>query len=132
AFAARARQGQRRKAGASPFVRHVRRVCLLLRHVFGIDDRQALMADALHDTVEDTTTDCDELKEEFGAEVAGWVAALSKDKRLPDEEREKAYEAQLAKASWQVKVCKLADTFDNLMDSTHMPAEKRQCSIRNA
>ena len=26
----------------------------------------------------------------------------------------------------------MADTFDNLMDSTHMPAEKRARSIRNA
>ena len=132
AFAARAHQGQLRKDGRTPYASHVFRVCLVVRQVFGIDDVSALTAAVLHDTVEDTTTDYDELKEEFGAEVAGWVADLSKDKRLPEDEREKAYEAQLAKASWQVKVCKLADTFDNLMDSTHMPAEKRHRSIRNA
>jgi guanosine-3',5'-bis(diphosphate) 3'-pyrophosphohydrolase len=132
AFAARAHQGQLRKDEKTPYASHVFRVCLIVRQVFGIEDASILAAAVLHDTVEDTTTDYDDLEKEFGPEVAGWVADLSKDKRLPDAEREKAYEAQLAKAPWQVKVCKLADTLDNLMDSTHMPAEKRQRSIRNA
>lgn len=124
AFAARAHQGKLRKDGTTPYVSHVFRVCLVLRHVFGIDDQQALMAAALHDTVEDTDTDFDDLKEEFGDEVAGWVAALSKDKRLPEEQREPAYAEALARAPWQVKVCKLADIYDNVMDS--IPREPRQ------
>src|SRR5437899_8822182 len=94
-FATRAHQGQLRKDGRTPYASHVFRVCLIVRQVFGIDDVSVLMAAVLHDTVEDTTTDYDELKEEFGAEVAGWVADLSKDKRLPDDQREKAYETQL-------------------------------------
>ena len=89
AFAARAHQGKLRKDGATPYVSHVFRVCLVLRHIFGINDQQALMAAALHDTVEDTDTDFDDLKEKFGTDVASWVAALSKDKRLADEERER-------------------------------------------
>src|SRR5207244_12460807 len=101
----------------TPYASHVFRVCLIVRQVFGVDDASVLTAAALHDTIEDTTTDYDELKEEFGAEVAGWVADLSKDKRLPDAEREKAYETPLAKASRQVKVAKLAHVFDNLMES---------------
>jgi guanosine-3',5'-bis(diphosphate) 3'-pyrophosphohydrolase len=131
-FAARVHQGQLRKDGRTPYASHVFRVCLIVRQVFGIDDASVLTAAVLHDTVEDTTTDYDDLKDEFGAEVAGWVADLSKDKRLPDAEREKAYETQLAQASWQVKVCKLADSFDNLMDSAHLPADKKARSIRNA
>jgi guanosine-3',5'-bis(diphosphate) 3'-pyrophosphohydrolase len=131
-FAARAHKGQLRKDGKTPYASHVFRVCLILRHVFGINDASALTAAVLHDTVEDTTTDFDELKDEFGEKVAGWVADLSKDKRLPDTEREKAYEARLAQATWEVKVCKLADVFDNLMDSVHMPAEKKARSVRNA
>ena len=132
AFAARAHHGQLRKDGRTPYASHVFRVCLIVRHVFGIDDASALTVAVLHDTVEDTTTDFDELKEEFDEKVADWVANLSKDKRLPDAEREKQYEAQLAQSSWQVKVCKLADIFDNLMDSIHMPPEKKARSIRNA
>src|SRR5205807_6860456 len=92
--------------------------CLVLRHVFGVDDPQTLTAAVLHDTIEDTTTDFDDLEEHYGAEVAQWVSLLSKDKRLPDHEREAAYAAGLASAPWQVKVCKLADMYDNLTDST--------------
>jgi guanosine-3',5'-bis(diphosphate) 3'-pyrophosphohydrolase len=125
AFAARAHQGKLRKDGATPYVSHVFRVCLVLRHVFGIDDRQALMAAALHDTVEDTDTDFDDLKEAFGDEVASWVAALSKDKRLPEAQREQAYAEALARAPWQVKVCKLADVYDNVMDSLHSEPQQR-------
>jgi (p)ppGpp synthase/HD superfamily hydrolase len=117
-FAARAHQGQLRKDGTTPYAAHPCRVVLVLRHVFGIDDPDALTAALLHDTIEDTNTDFDDLEEKYGAKVASWVSTLSKDKRLPDDEREAAYAAGLAAASWQVKVCKLADVFDNLMDST--------------
>jgi guanosine-3',5'-bis(diphosphate) 3'-pyrophosphohydrolase len=131
-FAARAHRGQVRKDGATPYASHVFRACLVVRHVFGIDDPQALTAAVLHDTVEDTTTDFDDLEERFGAEVAGWVALLSKDKRVRDDEREQTYEAGLARAPWQVRVCKLADIFDNLMDSAHTRPEMRARTFRRS
>src|SRR5215207_9659113 len=90
-FAARAHDGQRRKDGRTPYVSHVFRVCLLLREVLRVDDPRVLTAAVLHDTIEDTTTDFDDLEERFGKEVAGWVAALTKDKALPFEEREAKY-----------------------------------------
>jgi (p)ppGpp synthase/HD superfamily hydrolase len=117
AFAARAHQGQLRKDKATPYVSHVFRVCFIVRHVFGVTDARALMAAALHDTIEDTTTDYDDLKKEFGEDVAAWVAVLSKDKRLEERPREETYVHGLADAPWQVKVCKLADIVDNLLDS---------------
>ena len=123
-FAARAHEHQRRKDGRTPYVSHPFRVCLILRHVFGLEDAQALTAAALHDTLEDTTTDFDDLAEHFGREVAEWVAALSKDKRLPEPQREQAYLAQLAQAPWQVKLCKLADLFDNGLDSRQLQPAK--------
>jgi guanosine-3',5'-bis(diphosphate) 3'-pyrophosphohydrolase len=132
AFAARAHRGQLRKDGQTPYVSHVFRVCFILRDVFGVTDAKALTAAVLHDTVEDTTTDFDDLQEEFGTDVASWVAALSKDKRRVCDEREALYEKQLAQAPWQVQVCKLADIFDNLLDMPHMPAYKRARSLRNA
>src|SRR3954464_9445761 len=95
-FAARAHHGQMRKDGETPYASHVFRVCLVLRHVFGIDDVQALTAAVLHDTIEDTTTDFDDLEDRFGADVARWAALLSKDTRLPEEEREQEYMRRLA------------------------------------
>jgi guanosine-3',5'-bis(diphosphate) 3'-pyrophosphohydrolase len=132
AFAARAHQGQLRKDGKTPYASHVFRVCLIVRHVFGVEDAGVLQAAVLHDTIEDTTTDFDDIEKEFGAQVASWVAALSKEKRLQEENREKAYEAELARSPWQVKVCKLADIFDNLLDSVHVQEEKRNRTLRNA
>jgi len=124
AFAARAHGLQLRKDGKTPYFSHPFRVCLLARDLFGVTDYQVLTAAVLHDTVEDTTTDLDDL-ECFGTEVAGWVALLSKDKRLPEEERERAYGEALRRAPWQVRLCKLADMYDNLMDSTSLGARKR-------
>jgi len=129
-FAARAHQGQLRKDGKTPYASHVFRACLVLRHVFGIDDPRSLTTAALHDTIEDTTTDFDDLEEKFGRQVAEWVALLSKDSRLPEDEREKAYIAGLVKAPWQVKAAKLADIFDNLMDMKSSSAEKRAKTLK--
>ena len=131
-FAARAHEGQMRKDGRTPYVSHPFRVCLVLVEVFRIADRAALIAGLLHDVLEDTTTDFDDLAERFGVETASWAAALSKDKRLPEHEREDAYLRQLAAAPWQVKVCKMADVFDNLLDSPSTSREQQARTLRNA
>jgi (p)ppGpp synthase/HD superfamily hydrolase len=130
AFSARAHDGQLRKDQKTPYVSHVFRVCLIVRDLFGFDDPRMLMTALLHDTVEDTTTDFDEIAEKFSPEIAQWVALLTKDKRLAEDEREAAYLRQLTTAPWQVQACKLADVYDNLTDLPTMPAEKRQQSLR--
>lgn len=128
-FAAKAHQFQKRKDGLTPYVAHVFRVCLTVRHVFGIADPKVLTAALLHDTIEDTPTDFDDVAEQFGADVAGWVAALTKDMRLPDDSREDAYRAVLAAAPWQVIACKLADLYDNLSDSRHLSPNSRARTV---
>ena len=131
-FAARAHRNQVRKDGQTPYAAHPFRVCLIVRHVFGIDDPEYLTAALLHDTIEDTTTDYDDLDERFGARVAGWVAELTKDMRLPDDEREAAYMRTLAASPPAVKVAKLADIFDNLTDSRHLPVPARQRTVERS
>lgn len=132
ALAARAHQGQIRKDGKTPYVSHVFRVCLIIAQRFGISDPQVLQAALLHDTIEDTTTDFDDLAEHFSPTVAQWAAWLTKDKRLPDDARERAYRKMLRQAPWQVQVAKLADVYDNLLDSTHLDAAKREHSHARA
>src|SRR5947209_15773822 len=105
AFAARAHHGQLRKDRATPYHSHVFRVCLIARHVFGVEDPAVLTAAVLHDTVEDTTTDFDDLEERFGTEIAGSVALLSKDTRQPAAQRARAYSAGLRSAPWPVQRC---------------------------
>lgn len=116
AFAARAHTGQLRKDKATPYFSHAARVAMTLRHVFECADPIALAAALLHDTIEDTTTDYDDLEEHFGAEVAGIVAALTKIMILPEYTREPEYDARLAKADWRARLIKLADAYDNLSD----------------
>jgi (p)ppGpp synthase/HD superfamily hydrolase len=131
-FAARAHEGHVRKDDMTPYASHPFRVCLIVRQLFGFDDPRMLCAALLHDTVEDTKTDFDDLAEKFSPEVAEWVGLLTKDKRLPDTKREKAYVKALQGAPWQVQVCKLADIYDNLSDLAAMPAEKREKSLERA
>ncbi|MBC8871225.1 MAG: bifunctional (p)ppGpp synthetase/guanosine-3',5'-bis(diphosphate) 3'-pyrophosphohydrolase [Planctomycetes bacterium] len=124
-FAARHHEGQLRKDGRTPYVAHPARVLAILTSVFGVKDPEVLAAGVLHDTIEDTLADCDDLIEEFGERVAGFVALLTKDKRLPEEERERTYFEALAAAPLEVKLCKLADTYDNLDDSSDLSVEFR-------
>lgn len=131
-FAARAHQGQFRNDGQTPYASHPFRVFTVLSRVFGVDDLETLAAAVLHDTIEDTTTDHDALSEAFGARVADFVAALSKDKRLPEERRERDYHDGLAAAPTEVQLCKLADVYDNLIDSVGMDAKQRQKKIDKA
>jgi guanosine-3',5'-bis(diphosphate) 3'-pyrophosphohydrolase len=131
-FAARAHRNQVRKDGQTPYAAHVFRVCLIVRHVFKIDDARVLMAAALHDAIEDTPTDFDDLENLAGRQAAEWAAALCKDMRRPEPVREQEYVAHLTQAPWQVKVCKLADIFDNLIDSKHLKPEQHESTRRRS
>jgi len=42
---------------------------------------------------------------------------LTKDMRLPNEEREVAYDRQLAAGPWEARLIKLADVYDNITDA---------------
>jgi guanosine-3',5'-bis(diphosphate) 3'-pyrophosphohydrolase len=131
-FAARAHHGQMRKDNTTPYVSHVFRVCLVVRDVFGFHDAATLTAALLHDTIEDTTTDFDDIEERFGRQIAAWVAALTKNKSLPEAEREQDYIQRLLQAPWQVQACKLADVYDNLTDLPRLPPERRGHSLERA
>ncbi len=132
AFAARAHRHGLRKDKKTPYIAHPFRVCLIVRHVFGIDSPTVLAAALLHDTIEDTPTDYDDLADEFGTDVADWVSALTKEMRLPEAEREDKYHAALAAAPWPVCVCKLADIYDNLTDSAGSDSKQRKKTVRRS
>jgi len=117
-FAAERHDGQMRKDRVTPYIVHPRGVMEILRRELGVTDPEVLAAGLLHDTIEDTRTDYDDLEAEFGARVAGLVAVLTKDKRLPEAEREDRYFERLKTAPLEAKLCKVADTVYNLRDST--------------
>ncbi|MDX9910983.1 MAG: HD domain-containing protein [Phycisphaerales bacterium] len=82
-FAARKHDGQRRKDRVTPYFSHPCRVALTVAAVFGFEDDERLAAALLHDTLEDTLTDYDDLAEAFGPAVTEMVAALTDNKALP-------------------------------------------------
>ncbi len=116
-FAARQHRHQLRKDGKTPYAAHVFRVALTVSHVFGHNDRGTIIAALLHDTIEDTTTDYEDIESRFGTVVADMVSALTKNMSLPEPEREREYDRRLAAADWRVRLVKLADTYDNFCDA---------------
>ncbi len=117
-FASRVHEKQYRLDKKTPYASHPFRVAFILRHIFGVTDERMIASAVLHDTIEDTTTDFDDLKRRFGPVIAQWVAFLSKDMRLEEGPREESYRAQLLGAPEEVKIVKLADLYDNLLDTS--------------
>jgi (p)ppGpp synthase/HD superfamily hydrolase len=119
AMAARAHRNQTRKdEKKTPYFSHPVRVALTVALKFGrTDDEDLLAAALLHDVLEDTRADYDDLLERFGPKIADIVVALSKDTRKIEPEREDEYYRKLAGESWRVKLIKLADVYDNLSDA---------------
>jgi guanosine-3',5'-bis(diphosphate) 3'-pyrophosphohydrolase len=122
-YAARAHRHQLRKDNATPYVAHVVRVAMTVRDVFGCNDPIVICAAFLHDTIEDTGADYDDIEANFGPPVAVTVAAMTKNMALPESQREPAYDQQLARADWRARLVKLADCFDNLSDMYDHSAE---------
>lgn len=131
-FAARAHRHQLRKDQGTPYVAHPCRVMATVALVFGCAEEVVLAAAALHDTIEDTTTDYDDLHKHFGPEVASLVAALTKNMARPEAAREAEYDAALSRADWRARLIKLADVYDNLCDLETSPAEHRSVKARKA
>lgn len=124
-FASRAHRNQVRRDDRTPYIAHCVRVMTTISQLFECHDEALLAAAVLHDTIEDTTTDYEDISHRFGSEVADLVAAMTKNMALPEELREAQYDAQLAKADWRARLIKLADTYDNLCDVETVPSERR-------
>ncbi|MEA2454020.1 MAG: hypothetical protein QOI45_282 [Thermoleophilaceae bacterium] len=88
AFAATSHEGQMREIDDMPFVTHPVEVACLL-HEAGYSD-EVVAAGVLHDVLEDTDVELDELERRFGPEVASLVAAVSDDPSIEDDARRKA------------------------------------------
>ena len=86
-----------------------------------MDDEEVLTSALLHDTLEDTATDYDEIAALFGTRVADYVVLLTKNVMLPKKDREEDYVRRLSDAPEPVMIAKMADLYDNLSDRIHSP-----------
>ncbi len=112
-FAALAHHGQVRKGVREvPYISHPAAVGLILARA-GMSSA-VVMAGVLHDTVEDTEATEEDIRTEFGEEVAGLVAEVTLDARLPHDEQKKKYLDHIRGASIDAKAISAADKIANL------------------
>ena len=120
-FAAIKHKDQRRKdASKTPYINHPIEVMTLLSKS-GVTDVNTLMAGVLHDTIEDTQTSYEEIKEMFGENAANIVQECTDDKSLPKVERKQLQIEHAKVASMSAQMVKLADKFSNLKDLQSNP-----------
>jgi guanosine-3',5'-bis(diphosphate) 3'-pyrophosphohydrolase len=130
-FAADKHRYQKRKdKPASPYINHPIAVAEVLANIGGVNDLAVLQAAILHDTLEDTKTTRRELVTRFGAKVAGLVAEVTDDKRLPKQRRKQLQIEHAPHLSRGAKLVRLGDKICNLVDVTSSPprtwSESRQ------
>ncbi|MGB2953095.1 MAG: bifunctional (p)ppGpp synthetase/guanosine-3',5'-bis(diphosphate) 3'-pyrophosphohydrolase [Gaiellaceae bacterium] len=127
-FAARAHEGQQRRSGED-FIQHpwgVAKICAELRL-----DEQAIAAALLHDVVEDTESEIDEVREEFGDEVAQLVEGVTKLTRIRFQSREQAEAENYRKMivamaqNKDVILIKLADRLHNMRTIEYLGKQKQ-------
>lgn len=130
-----AHQGQFRKSG-EPYFSH----CIAVAHILAEMklDAEAIAAALMHDMIEDTDVPLDELRDEFGGDIALIVDGVTKLKNLPSSEVDKR--SRTADRSFEhirkmalamnddvrVVLVKLADRLHNMRTLGHMPAHKQQ------
>jgi len=124
-FAKKKHQHQLRKDCKTPYWHHLKQVVQNLQKL-GIKNQDILCAGWLHDTIEDTDTDFDDIAKEFGKNTAKIVAQVTKDTRIPQKQRESEYLLQLKSASWQAKAVKLGDLVANIADLKNSGFSKQE------
>ncbi len=78
-FAKEKHAGQVRKGNGIPYINHPVEVAILASHM--TTEVETIIAAVLHDTLEDTDTTYEEIKNKFGEKVAELVLSDSEDKR---------------------------------------------------
>jgi GTP diphosphokinase / guanosine-3',5'-bis(diphosphate) 3'-diphosphatase len=127
-FAARAHEGQQRRSGEE-FVLHpwgAAKICAQLR----LDD-ETIAAALLHDVVEDTDVDLEDVRAEFGDEIAKLVEGVTKLTRVQFQSREQAEAENYRKLIMamaedaRVILIKLADRLHNLREIEYLGKQKQ-------
>jgi GTP diphosphokinase / guanosine-3',5'-bis(diphosphate) 3'-diphosphatase len=127
-FACEHHADQRRKSGED-FIVHpvgVAKICAGMRL-----DTETLCAALLHDTVEDTTASLDEVREQFGEEVATLVDGVTKLTGITFQSRDEAqaenYRKMMVAMATDIRVIliKLADRLHNMRTIQAMSKQKQ-------
>ncbi len=128
------RHSDQRRASGEDFIVHpvgVAKICAGMRL-----DTATLCAALLHDTVEDTSASLDEVREEFGEEVATLVDGVTKLTGITfqsrDDRQAENYRKMMVAMASDIRVIliKLADRLHNMRTIEAMPKNKQQEKAR--
>jgi len=128
-YAIKQHKGQYRKNNKTSYWHHLRDVVNNLE-MMGIKDESILCAGWLHDSIEDTSFDFDDVSKSFDKKTAQIVSDVTKETRLPKNQQEKNYLKQLSRSSWQAKVVKFADILANISDLQNSELTRKQKVIQ--
>lgn len=103
-FATEKHSGQTRKMSAVPYILHPVEVASIVGTM--TDDKEILAAAVLHDTVEDTDTTLEEIKEIFGKRVYLLVMTETEEKR----------EGRPAAETWELRKLETLSILENTKD----------------
>ena len=127
-FSAKVHKGQKRLSG-EPYLTHPTAVADIIADLKL--DVPSIVSGLLHDTVEDTLTTLDELKNIFGREIGSLVDGVTKLSRTNFSSREEKQAENFRKMllamgkDVRVILIKLADRVHNMRTLGHMPLEKQ-------
>jgi (p)ppGpp synthase/HD superfamily hydrolase len=122
-FAADRHHGQKYPGTDLPYVMHLSFVCMEVivacHHSDVEDETIAIQCALLHDTIEDTSTTYEEIKQEFGVKVADGVLALTKNADLEKSLRMLDSLQRIQQQPRAIGSVKLADRITNLQAPPH-------------
>ncbi len=132
-FSARVHHGQKRQSG-EPYLIHPTAVADVIADLKL--DVPSVVGGLLHDTVEDTLTTLDEIKGQFGKEVAALVDGVTKLGRTNFSSRKEKQAENFRKMilamgkDVRVILIKLAGRVHNMRTLDHMPSEKQMLTAQ--
>lgn len=123
-FAAVKHQGQVRKdTDHSPYITHPLAVARAIAEIGRVGDKLVLKAAILHDTIEDTDTTAEEIRQAFGEDVLKIVLEVTDDKSHEKMERKRLQVLHAPGLSYPARIIKLADKITNCQDILLTPPE---------
>ncbi len=132
-YAFLAHQGQKRDSGEA-YIQHPLEVAAIV-HELGMDT-VSIIAALLHDVVEDTNIEAEEIQKNFGSEVALLVDGVTKLSRLAFQNKQEQQMENLRKMflamtqDLRVIIIKLADRLHNMRTLKHLPVAKQKSIAR--